>query len=76
MLVGSAPHMLLDLQKLCQMAQELKPNLILMYTHALSRSINYLAIHSFHRQLFANPVELRWCITRPMGAVGSTNQNW
>ena len=30
----------------------------------------------FHRQLFANPVKLRWCITSPVGPLGSTNQNW
>ena len=41
--------------------------------------INYLAIDGqvcFHRQLFADPVKPCWCITGPVGPLGSTNQNW
>ena len=30
----------------------------------------------FHGQLFANPVRPYWCITSPVGPLGSTNQNW
>ena len=45
----------------------------------MSRNINYVAIDSqvcFHRWLFADPVKLHWCITEPVGSLGSTNQNW
>ena len=28
------------------------------------------------RHLFANPVGLCWCITGPVGPLGSINQNW
>ena len=41
--------------------------------------INCLAIDSqvcFHGRLFADPVKPRWCITGPVGPLGSTNQNW
>ena len=51
----------------------------MLYTHALSRNINYVAIDSqvcFHRCLFANPVKLHCCITEPVRPLGSTNQNW
>ena len=30
----------------------------------------------FHEWLFAGPVKLCWCITGPVGPLGSTNQNW
>ena len=30
----------------------------------------------FHGRLFANPVKLCWCITGPVGPLGSTNQDW
>ena len=30
----------------------------------------------FHGWLFADPVKLCWCITGPVGPLGSTNQNW
>ena len=30
----------------------------------------------FYRQLFADPVKPSWCITGPVGPLGSTNQNW
>ena len=30
----------------------------------------------FYRWLFANPVKPCWCITGPVGPLGSTNQNW
>ena len=29
----------------------------------------------FHRWLFADPVKPSWCITGPVGPLGSTNQN-
>ena len=48
-------------------------------THPLSGSIDYMAIDSqvyFHRWLFADPIKLYWCITGPVGPLGSTNQNW
>ena len=41
--------------------------------------INCLAIDGqvcFHRWPFADPVKLGWCITWPVGPLGSTNQNW
>ena len=44
-----------------------------------SCTVLYLGIDSqvcFHRQLFANPVWPCWCITGPVGPLGSTNQNW
>ena len=47
--------------------------------HALSKNINCLALDSqvcFHRWLFADPVKPSWCITGPVGPLGSTNQNW
>ena len=49
------------------------------YTHALSRSINHVSIDGqvcFHRWLFTNPVRPHWCISGPVGPLGSTNQNW
>ena len=45
----------------------------------MSQDINCLAIDSqvcIHGRLFANPVKLSWCITGPVGPLGSTNQNW
>ena len=30
----------------------------------------------FHRWPFADPVKPRWCITGPVGTLGSTNENW
>ena len=30
----------------------------------------------FYRRLFADLVKQSWCITRPVGPLGSTNQNW
>ena len=75
--------MWLDLQKPALMAQELKSNLQHyindIYTHALSRNIKWVAIHSqvcFHRWLFSNPVKPHWCITGLVGPLGSTNQSW
>ena len=73
--------MLLDLQKLSQMAQKLKFNCNLMcnnkrYTHALSKNIKCVAINSqvcFHRWLLAGP---NWCITKPVEPLESANQNW
>ena len=70
-------HLWLDLQKLTKLSQELKSKLK-PDTHALSRSINYMAIDSqvcFHRQLFANPVKQCWYITQLVGLLGTTNQN-
>ena len=62
------------------MSQELKfPNINDSNTHALSTNINCVAIDGqvcFHRWLFANPVKPSWCITGPVGPLGSTNQNW
>ena len=48
-------------------------------THAQSRNINYKAIDSqvrFHRRLFANPVKPYWYITKPVGPLLNSNQNW
>ena len=74
-------HMWVDLQKLPQMAPEVKFNLkpIIMYSHTLPKSINYMAIDSqvcFYRQLLADSVKSPWCITSPVGSLGSTNQYW
>ena len=44
-----------------------------------STDINCLTIDSqvcFHGRLFADCVKPSWCITRPTGPLGSTNQNW
>ena len=41
--------------------------------------MNCVAIDSqfcFHRRLFADPLKPSWCITGPVGPLGSTNQNW
>ena len=38
-----------------------------------------MTIHSqvcFHRWLFAERVKPHWCITRPVGPLGRTNQSW
>ena len=61
------------------MAQKLKSNLQPNINDALSRNINYVAIHSqvcFHRQLFANAVKPHQCITGLVGPLGSTIQSW
>ena len=63
-----------------QLAQELKSNLKLNINdtliHCPETSATYVAIDSqvcFHRQLFANPIKLRWCITGPVKPLGSNN---
>ena len=42
-------------------------------------AINCMAMDGqvcFHRWLFAYPVKPCWCITGPVGPLGSTNLNW
>ena len=59
--------------------QTIKPNISDTLMHCPEVRISYLAIDSqvcFYRQLFSNPVKLCWCITGPVGPLGSTNQNW
>ena len=73
--------MWLDLQKPSRFTQELKSNLKSDINDApmyCLKNINYMAIDiqgCFHRQLFANPVKLHWCITGPVQPLGSTNQS-
>ena len=64
-----------DLKQFSKIQSQLCPNI----NHALSRGINCVAIDGqvcFHGQLFADPVKPCWCITGPVGPLGSTNQNW
>ena len=60
------------------MSQELKSKLCPDINNSLMH-INCVAIDiqvCFHRQFFANLVKPSWCITGPVGPLGSTNQNW
>ena len=63
------------------MAQELKsnlqPNINDTLMHCLETSTVWLYIaRSVYRRLFADRVKPRWCITGPVGPLGSTNQSW
>ena len=65
------------------MSQELKcklcPDINESLMHCPPTSIAWLYVGNqvcFPRHLFANPVKPSWCITGPVGPLGSTNQNW
>ena len=69
----------MDSQKLSQIAEELKSNLLLnIYTLALPRNIKHMAIGGqvcFHRWLFANPVRPLRCTTGSVEPVNGINKN-
>ena len=71
------------MQKLFQLAQELKsnlkPNINDTLMHCQETPSTCKAIDNqvcFHRWLFANPVKQHWCITGTVEPLGSTNQSW
>ena len=58
---------------------QIMPNINDTLMHALSRSIDYVAIDGqvcFHIRVSADPVKSCWRITGPVGSLESTNQNW
>ena len=67
----------LDLQKPSQFAQELKSILMIHSCKLQKHQVHGYRYSGLLSQTdFANPLKPRWCITRPVEPLMSTNQIW